>query len=56
LRDVVNAAEELEGFDDGDVPPELGALAKDHADCFYVLAALATAVHLFQREDVLFRT
>ena len=41
LRDVVDAAEEFEGFDDGDVPPELGALAEDDADGFYILAALA---------------
>ncbi len=41
LRDVVNAAEKLEGFDYGDVPPELGALAEDDADRFHVLAALA---------------
>src|SRR5579872_1347832 len=36
----VNAAQELEGFDDGNVPPELCALAEDDADGFHVLAAL----------------
>ena len=41
LRDVVNSAQELEGFDHGDVPPELRALAENDADGFHVLAALA---------------
>src|SRR5690348_1674461 len=39
LGDFVNAAEELEGFDDGDIPPELSALAEDDAHGFNVLAA-----------------
>jgi hypothetical protein len=30
--DAVDVAEELEAFDDGEVPPELGALAEDGAD------------------------
>ncbi len=41
LRDVIDAAKEFEGFDYGDVPPKLGALAEDDADGFYVLATLA---------------
>ena len=41
LGDVVDATQQLEGFDDGDVPPELRALAEDDADGFHVLAALA---------------
>ena len=36
----VNTTQELERFDDGDVPPELRALAEDDADGFHVLAAL----------------
>ena len=39
--DVVDAAQQLEGFDHGDVPPELRALAEHDADGFHVLAALA---------------
>jgi len=41
LRDVVDAAEQLERFYGGDVPPELRALAEDDADRFYVGGALA---------------
>ena len=41
LRDVVDAAQKLEGFDGGDVPPELRALTEDYADGFYVGGALA---------------
>ena len=41
LGNVVDAAEQLEGFDDGDVPPKLGALAENDADGFDVLAPLA---------------
>src|SRR5580765_3902873 len=41
LRDVIDAAQKLEGFDGRDVPPELRALAEDHADGFYVGGALA---------------
>src|SRR5277367_2711648 len=41
LRDVVDAPQQLEGFDHGDVPPQLGALAKHHANGFHILAALA---------------
>ena len=41
LRDVVDPAEEFEGFDYSDVPPKLSALAEHDADGFHVLAALA---------------
>src|SRR5271156_245501 len=41
LRYVVNAPQQLEGFNHGDVPPQLGALAEHHADRFHILAALA---------------
>src|ERR1700722_17871392 len=41
LRDVVDAPQQLEGLDHRDVPPQLRALAKHHADGFHVLAALA---------------
>ncbi len=40
LGNFVNAAQKLEGFDDGDVPPELRALAENDADGLHVLAAL----------------
>ena len=36
LRDVVNAPQQLERFDHGDVPPKLRALPKDHADGLHV--------------------
>ena len=38
---VVDAPQQLERLDDGDVPPELGALPENHADGFHVVAALA---------------
>src|SRR5579859_2394880 len=41
LRDVVDAAQKFEGFDGGDVPPELGALAENDANGFDVGGALA---------------
>src|SRR5277367_2481846 len=41
LRDVVDAPQQLEGFDHGDVPPQLGALAEHHTDRLHILAALA---------------
>ncbi len=41
LRDVIDAAQKLEGFDGRDVPPQLRALAEDDADGFYVGGALA---------------
>ena len=41
LRNIIDPAQEPEGFDDGDVPPKLCALAENNADCFDVLAALA---------------
>ena len=36
LRNVVDAPQKFERFDGGDVPPELGALAEDHADGSYI--------------------
>ena len=41
LRNVVDAAQEFEGFDGRDVPPELRALAEDDADGFYIGGTLA---------------
>ena len=41
VGDFVNLFEQLEGFDDGNVPPKLRALAKHHADVFGVMAAFA---------------
>ncbi len=41
LRYIVNAAQKLERFDHGNVPPKLGALAEHHADGFHILRALA---------------
>src|SRR5271167_3215770 len=40
LRDVVDASQKLEGFDGGDVPPQLRALAENYTDGFYVGGAL----------------
>ena len=41
LGNVVNPPQQLERFDDGDVPPELRALPENHADGFHIVAALA---------------
>ena len=40
LGDVVDSPQQFEGFDDRDVPPQLGALAEDDADGFDVAATL----------------
>jgi hypothetical protein len=36
----VDVAEEFEGFDHGEIPPELGALAEDHTDVLDMIDAL----------------
>ncbi len=41
LRNVVDAAQQLERFDHGDIPPELRALPENHADGLHVVPALA---------------
>src|SRR5271157_1347638 len=41
VGDFVDLFEQFERFDDGDIPPELGALAENHANVFRVMAALA---------------
>src|SRR5271155_3690103 len=40
LRHVIDAAQQFERFDYGDVPPELRALAEDYADRLHILGAL----------------
>ena len=40
-RDAVDVAEELQAFDDWEIPPELGALAEHGADARDVADALA---------------
>ena len=49
LRHAIDVAQQLEAVDDGQVPPQLGALAKDDADARHVPNALAPryeAAHL----------
>src|SRR5260370_3513635 len=50
LRDVVDAAEEFEGLDGGDVPPQLRSLAEDNADGLYVGGALAPRDETVRRD------
>src|SRR5580704_9008818 len=40
LRHVIDATQQLERFDHGDVPPELRALPEDHADRLHILGTL----------------
>src|SRR5579863_5102788 len=40
LRNAVNPTQQFERFDDGNIPPELRALAEYHADCPDVVSAL----------------